>query len=85
MAKAQTFNANPAVLVWARERWGLDVEQAAAKLKIAPAQLERIERGQEPPTVALLRGMTKKYNISLTSLILAEPPPVFRSAARLLH
>ncbi len=76
MAKAQTFNANPAVLVWARERWGLEVEQAAAELKIAPAQLERIERGQEPPTVALLRGMTKKYNISLTSLILAEPPPV---------
>ena len=76
MAKAQTFAANPAVLVWARERWGLDVGAAAEALEIGRGKLERIERGDEPPTVTLLERMTKKYNVSLTSLILSEPPRV---------
>lgn len=76
MTKAQAFAANPAVLVWARERWGLDVGEAAAALGIERGRLERIEQGEEVPTVGLLEGMTTKYNVSLTSLVLAEPPPV---------
>lgn len=74
MPKAQTFNANPAVLVWARERWGLDVEQAAAELKISQAQLERIEAGEEPPEISLLDRMTKAYELAFTNFVLRAPP-----------
>ena len=74
MAKAQTFDANPAVLVWARERWGLDVEQAAAELKIAPRELAAIERGDQPPEISLLDRMTKVYELAFTNFVLRAPP-----------
>lgn len=74
MPNAQTFNANPAVLVWARERWGLDVEQAAAELGIAQSQLERIEAGEEPPEISLLDRMTKAYELAFTNFVLRAPP-----------
>lgn len=74
MAKAQTFAANPAVLVWARERWGLDVGEAAEALGIGREELERIERGDEPPTVTLLGEMTKLYQLAFTNFVLSEPP-----------
>ena len=77
MAKAQTFAANPAVLVWARERWGLDVGEAAAALEIDEGRLERIERGDEPPTVSLLEGMTDVYKLAFTNFVLREPPRRF--------
>ena len=77
MAKAQTFAANPAVLVWARERWGLGVGEAAAALGIERGRLERIERGDEVPSVRLLEGMTKVYQLAFTNFVLREPPRGF--------
>ena len=77
MAKAQTFAANPAVLVWARERWGLGAAEAASALGIEQGRLERIERGEEVPTVGLLEGMAKVYRLAFTNFVLREPPHGF--------
>ncbi len=77
MAKAQMFAANPAVLVWARERWGLDVGDAASAPGIERGRLERIEGGEEIPTVGLLEGMTKVYQLAFTNFVLREPPRGF--------
>lgn len=77
MAKAQTFAANPTVLMWARERWGLDVGEAASALGIERERLERIEGGEELPTVGLLEGMTKVYQLAFTNFVLREPPRGF--------
>lgn len=74
MAKAQTFAANPAVLVWARERWGLDVREAAAALGIEEERLERIEGGDEAAELSLLDQMTKVYRLAFTNFVLREPP-----------
>lgn len=77
MAKAQTFAANPAVLVWARERWGLDVGEAASALGIEEARLEAIERGDRPLEFELLDQMTKVYHLGFTNFVLREPPRTF--------
>lgn len=75
MAAAKTFHANPHVLVWARERWGLDQAQASEKLQLSEAALNAMESGRSQPTFELLEQMTKVYQISLTSLIVSDPPP----------
>ena len=77
MSRAQTFAASPAVLVWARERWGLDVAEAARELKIERGKLEAIEAGKEFPEIALLDQMTKVYQLAFTNFVLREPPQQF--------
>ena len=75
MAAAATFEAAPEVLIWARRRWGLSAAEAAHELKIGADDLTMIEAGLTHPTVTLLTRMATKYHVSLTTLILAEPPP----------
>lgn len=74
---------NPAVLIWARESAGLELDAAARKLGLAgnkrlsaAEKLVRLETGQEKPTRAVLMKMSQQYHRPLLSLYLAEPPRI---------
>src|SRR5262245_33179789 len=67
----------PSLLVWARDRSGLKSEQAAAKLQIDVATLERWETGEERPTIAQVRRLGEVYKRPLAVFFLQEPPTDF--------
>lgn len=74
MPQAQTFPAEPAVLVWARQRAGFGIEDAAKRLKLSSPDLQEFELGQREPTISLLENMATAYKTAFTSLLLLEPP-----------
>jgi Zn-dependent peptidase ImmA (M78 family)/transcriptional regulator with XRE-family HTH domain len=74
---------NPAVLIWARESAGLELDTAARKLGLAGTKklsaaekLARLEAGEEQPTRGVLMKMSQQYHRPLLSLYLAEPPRI---------
>lgn len=74
-------NVNPAILSWARETAGLDLDLAAHKLQLgatrnhAPAdRLRSYESGEVTPTRSLLLKMAKSYRRPLLAFYLEEPP-----------
>lgn len=68
---------NPALLVWARESAGLDLDEAAAKLDVDEERLAAWEAGQEQPSIPQLRNMAELYKRPLAVLYLPEPPTAF--------
>lgn len=74
-------NVNPAILRWARETAGLELDDAAKKITLggtkafAPAErLEQMESGDAAPTRALLVRMAKQYRRPLLTFYLSEVP-----------
>jgi transcriptional regulator with XRE-family HTH domain len=67
----------PALLLWAREKAGLQPEEAAAKLRIDADRLREWERGEERPSIAQLRKLGELYNRPLAVFFLPEPPRDF--------
>jgi Zn-dependent peptidase ImmA (M78 family) len=66
---------NPAILKWAREKAGLSLDQAAAKLGFSnPARLEALEQGEQDPTRRQLVLMSEKYHRPLLTFYLPQPP-----------
>jgi Zn-dependent peptidase ImmA (M78 family) len=77
---------NPAILVWARESAGLDVEDAAKRLALGDSKGETsgqklldLERGARRPTRAQLAKIAKTYRRPLLAFYMAAPP---KQAAR---
>ena len=77
MARTPTALVRPALLRWARESYGLSLEEAARKIGVAPKRLESWERGDERPTVAQLRKVAGVYKRPLSVFFLPEPPRDF--------
>src|SRR5438552_7456685 len=77
MARSIPALVKPSLLVWARERSGLGVEQAARKLGIELAVLEKWENGEERPTIAQVRRLGEVYKRPLAVFFLQEPPTDF--------
>ena len=71
----------PALLVWARQRSGVAIEEAAAKLKIETALLRAWENSEseERPTIAQVRKLGEIYKRPLAVFFLQEPPRGFRA------
>ena len=75
-------NINPAMLAWAREGAGLEVEEAADRLgfikpteKASAAQrLMALENGERAPTRAQLLELARVYRCPLLSFYLKHPP-----------
>lgn len=67
----------PALLVWAREKAGLQAEEAAAKLRIPSGRLHEWERGEDRPSIAQLRKLGELYKRPLAVFFLPEPPHDF--------
>jgi Zn-dependent peptidase ImmA (M78 family)/transcriptional regulator with XRE-family HTH domain len=72
---------NPAIMVWARETAGLDLETAARKISLNAARgvsgadrLAALEAGDGSPSLAVLRKMSQQYHRPLLTFYMAEPP-----------
>jgi Zn-dependent peptidase ImmA (M78 family) len=72
---------NPAILQWARETAGLDLESAAQKIALGRARgasgaerLAALEQGEAEPSRPLLLKMAKQYRRPLLAFYLAAPP-----------
>lgn len=69
---------NPAILTWARESAGLDVESAARAIGLTGAnaaeRLAQLEAGTREPTRTQLIKMSEKYRRPLLTFYLTEPP-----------
>lgn len=65
---------SPEVLRWARESIGYSRERAAKLLGMTEANLELVERGARPVSLARLKVMAQKYDRPLIALLLPEVP-----------
>jgi Zn-dependent peptidase ImmA (M78 family) len=71
---ADTIAVNPDVLRWARETAGFSLDHAAAKLHKDVDFLQRLEQGEDMPSVGVLKELAKNYYRSLATLLLPAPP-----------
>jgi hypothetical protein len=72
---------NPQIMIWAREKAGLSVDEAAhvlgfkdARDRTAAERLQTIEAGEEEPSRSVLLKMSHAYHRSLLVFYLSEPP-----------
>lgn len=65
---------NPTLLRWARERAGLDVEDAALGAGVKPTQLSAWESGESRPTFRQARNLANAVHAPFGYLFLNEPP-----------
>lgn len=61
-------------MVWARETAGLTIDEAATKIRLKKHELEKIERGADFPTPAVLRKMAKEYRRPAVTFYLEDIP-----------
>ena len=67
----------PALLVWARERAGFAIEDAATKADIVVETLRAWESGERQPSIPQLRKLGEIYKRPLAVFFLPEPPKDF--------
>ena len=75
-------NINPAILEWARETAGLELEEAAARLDFirptdaesAAQRLQAFERGERKPTRNQLLKFASVYRRPLVTFYMSRPP-----------
>lgn len=70
-----------------RTEAGLTLEEFAAQSGVSRAMLSKVERGEKSPTLAIIVRIAKGLNVSMSTLMGAEPDPaqvtVIRKANRL--
>lgn len=69
-----TLDAHSEALSWARHRSGFDLETAASRLQITEVRLKALEAGEELPTPAKIREMSKLYRVSPVVFFLDRVP-----------
>jgi transcriptional regulator with XRE-family HTH domain len=79
MARTPSAPVAPALLRWARESFGISLEEAAKKQGIKPERLAGWEAGEDAPTVAQLRKAAATYRRPLAVFFLSEPPKDFQA------
>ncbi|MFF0947904.1 ImmA/IrrE family metallo-endopeptidase [Rhizobium leguminosarum] len=67
---------NPAVLRWARERRGIEIEEVAARLHQVESRIQAWENGTDVPTVNQARMLADLYSRSFIEFFLDQPPAV---------
>ncbi len=65
---------NPALLQWARNSVGLQIEDVYHKTKINQEDLTAWEKGADYPRLTQLRNLAKLYKKALVFFLLPEPP-----------
>jgi len=85
MAKTISALVNPALLRWAREESGYDLERAAERLHVPEARLRLWESGDERPTLRQAEKMAALYRRSLPVFYLSEPPTIEPLAKEFRH
>ena len=70
-----------------RTQAGLTLEEFAAQSGVSRAMLSKVERGEKSPTLAIIVRIAKGLNVSMSTLMGAEPDPaqvaVIRKSNRL--
>jgi Zn-dependent peptidase ImmA (M78 family) len=74
MIEAVHIQANPKVLIWARESLALNRSQAADRTGVSVSRLTEIEAGNKKPTLEELKDLSKAYKRTLATFLLSEPP-----------
>ncbi len=67
----------PELLKWARNSFGLSIEEAAKKIGIKTSKLEEWEAGTSHPTISQLRKISNVYKRPLAVFFLPEVPKTF--------
>ena len=74
MTDNRPANVQGPVLKWARERWGVTREEAAAALSVEPAVIVAWEQGESRPTADQAVRLSDAYNVALADLLAPAPP-----------
>jgi Zn-dependent peptidase ImmA (M78 family) len=69
----------PSVLIWARQRVGLSIEEAALKIGRPSDEIHSWEKGLARPTIAQARKTSEVYKRPLAVFYLPEPPQDFET------
>jgi Zn-dependent peptidase ImmA (M78 family)/DNA-binding XRE family transcriptional regulator len=85
MANSVPALVTPALLRWAREESGYDMERAAERLHVPVAHLHAWEAGTDRPTLRQAEKMAVLYHRSLPVFYLPEPPPTVPLAKEFRH
>jgi len=68
---------NPQMIIWARERNRLSVEDLASLMKKEPSEIRKWEAGTEAPSYANLEALSYRHlKIPLALFFFPEPPPI---------
>ncbi len=67
----------PALLVWARDRAKVKIEDAAKAANVTAERVGAWEQGDQAPTLSQLRLLASKYRFPLAIFFLSEPPADF--------
>jgi Zn-dependent peptidase ImmA (M78 family)/transcriptional regulator with XRE-family HTH domain len=67
----------PAMVKWARDSIGMDLEQAAKKIGVSVEKLRAWESGDALPTIVQLREVGRVYQRPIAVFYLAAPPTDF--------
>ncbi len=65
------------LLVWARDRAKVKIDEAAKAAGVTVERIEQWEKGTDAPTLGQLRSLAKKYHFPLAVFYLSEPPADF--------
>lgn len=74
MKDAIHINANPEVLIWARESLVLSRNQACERTNINSKRFNQIESGEKRPTLEELKTFSKVYKRTIATLLLQKVP-----------
>jgi len=69
-----TAEVNPAVLKWARESAGVELEAVARRLNVKPETVAKWEEGIASPTLGTVQRLATLYKRPLAALFLPRPP-----------
>lgn len=74
---------NPEMIIWARKRNRLSVEDLATLMKKEPAEIRKWEAGTEMPSYANLEALSYRHlNVPLALFFFPEPPSIEDSVAK---
>jgi len=84
--KLLEVSVNPAIIRWARESAGWNIEEIAKKLKTSIENYEKIETGRKSPTYNQLKILAIYFNRPLSVFFLPDPPQelLFTASFRIL-
>ncbi len=74
LSSASRPKINPDLLIWARQRVGLDQASIASKIRVEPDVIQRWERGESAPTFHQLEKLANVLRIPYGYLFLSRPP-----------
>jgi Zn-dependent peptidase ImmA (M78 family) len=68
---------NPKMLVWARERNGLSIQELAKKMRRKPEEVQKWEKGNKAPSYTCLEELAYRHlKIPLAVFFFPEPPSI---------